>query len=110
MKLPEILAKIKAERAHSAHPAPVGELDPQGAALIEALGGRANIKDIEACLTRLRVKVDHISAIQTDKIQQLGALGVIIIDHEVQAIFGRSSDKLKSELKIWLDSSNSNNP
>ncbi|CAG8998822.1 MAG: hypothetical protein CENE_00782 [Candidatus Celerinatantimonas neptuna] len=82
------------------------ELDAQCADLVTALGGQANIKDIDACLTRLRVKVAQIPLIDAEKLQSMGARGVIIIDHEVQAIFGRSSDKLKSELKIWLDSSN----
>ncbi|MFM2477998.1 glucose PTS transporter subunit EIIB [Celerinatantimonas sp. MCCC 1A17872] len=70
--------------------------------LLHAFGGAQNIVAIDACLTRLRITVENLSQVQTEEIQSLGAKGVIIIDHQVQAIFGRSSDKLKQKLTLWL--------
>lgn len=71
--------------------------------LLNAFGGAQNIIEIDACLTRLRITVENLSLVKTDGIQDLGAKGVIIIGHQVQAIFGRSSDNLKSELTLWLN-------
>lgn len=62
-----------------------------------------NIIEIDACLTRLRITVENVSLVKTDEIQDFGAKGIIIIGHQVQAIFDRSSDKLKSELTLWLN-------
>jgi PTS system glucose-specific IIB component len=80
------------------HPHNVTPGDPDIALLISALGEQANIVDVDACITRLRVKVKDLSKVDTGEIQHLGALGVVVIGQEVQAIFGRQSDNLRREL------------
>lgn len=72
--------------------------DPDIASLITALGEQENIVDVDACITRLRVKVKDLSKVDTGEIQHLGAVGVVVIGQEVQAIFGRQSDNLRREL------------
>ena len=83
-------------------PAAVETPDPVALALLEALGGKENIFSIDACLTRLRVEVKVLSLINHDKLQKLGAIGVVIIGHEVQAIFGKRSDTLRRDLELWF--------
>ncbi|MEN3258364.1 glucose PTS transporter subunit EIIB [Sodalis endosymbiont of Spalangia cameroni] len=78
------------------HPEPG---DPDLAALIAALGGRWNIREVDACITRLRVTVKDLAKVNSGTIQSLGALGVVILGHQVQAIFGTRSDNLKRELE-----------
>ncbi|MCL9641936.1 glucose PTS transporter subunit EIIB [Rahnella victoriana] len=63
--------------------------------LIEALGGRDNIVNVDACITRLRVMVKELKRVNSGAIQQTGAIGVVIIGQEVHAIFGKQSDSLK---------------
>jgi len=66
--------------------------------LIPAFGGEENIEHIEACITRLRVKVKDLNKVDSQAIQEEGALGVIIIGQQVHAIFGRQSDTLRQLL------------
>ena len=65
------------------------------ALLIDALGGRENIINVDACITRLRVTVKELRRVNSEAIQQTGAIGVVIIGQEVHAIFGKQSDSLK---------------
>ncbi len=67
-------------------------------ALIQAFGGEANITQVDACITRLRVSVRHLAAVDSEALQQQGALGVIILGQQVHAIFGKQSDALRQLL------------
>ena len=71
--------------------------------LVAAFGGKENIESFDACLTRLRVKVKTLSPVNSEALQQLGAIGVIIIGQEVQAIFGKRSDNLRRDLATWFE-------
>ncbi|MFC0181005.1 PTS glucose transporter subunit IIBC [Thorsellia kenyensis] len=71
--------------------------------LVKAFGGKANITNLDACITRLRVSVNDASLVNEDKLKQLGAKAVIIVAGGVQAIFGTQSDNLKNEMDAWLE-------
>ncbi|PIE72625.1 MAG: hypothetical protein CSA20_07225 [Deltaproteobacteria bacterium] len=47
--------------------------------LVPAFGGRANIKSLDACITRLRVEVHDMSKAGQDKLKALGASDVVAI-------------------------------
>ena len=66
--------------------------------LIPACGGDDNIEHVEACITRLRVTVKDLNKVDSEALQNEGALGVIIIGQQVHAIFGRQSDALRQLL------------
>ncbi|MBK0000814.1 glucose PTS transporter subunit EIIB [Erwinia sp. S38] len=66
--------------------------------LLSCFGGRDNIVQVDACLTRLRVTVKSLSAVDSAGLQQAGAIGVVILGHEVHAIFGTQSDRLRQLL------------
>ncbi|MHA8782771.1 glucose PTS transporter subunit EIIB [Klebsiella pneumoniae] len=71
---------------------PLSEAEKQQIeALIQAFGGEANITQVDACITRLRVSVRHLAAVDSEALQQQGALGV-------HAIFGKQSDALRQLL------------
>jgi glucose PTS system EIICB or EIICBA component len=70
--------------------------------LIRAFGGRANIVSLDACITRLRVKLADIGKASPDKLKALGAAGVVVVGDGMQAIFGTRSENLKTEMQEYL--------
>ncbi|WP_435929783.1 glucose PTS transporter subunit EIIB [Dryocola sp. BD613] len=76
-----------------------GQEQQQINALITAFGGEQNIKQVDACITRLRVTVKDLALVNSEALQAQGALGVIILGQEVHAIFGKQSDALRKLLE-----------
>jgi PTS system glucose-specific IIC component len=70
--------------------------------LIRAFGGRSNIVNLDACITRLRVKLADITRANADKLKALGATGVLVVGDSMQAIFGTRSENLKTEMQDYL--------
>jgi PTS system glucose-specific IIC component len=70
--------------------------------IVRALGGRRNIASLDACITRLRVKLADPTKVNADKLKALGAAGVVMVGDGVQAIFGTRSDVLKTEISDYL--------
>ena len=66
--------------------------------ILVALGNKENLRSLDACITRLRVQVEDINAVDKDKLKELGAAGVMVVGNNIQAIFGPKSDTLKSEI------------
>lgn len=84
-----------------------GKADPnsQVVKVINLLGGRANIEDVDACMTRLRVTVKDPSKVGSEENwKHAGALGLVIKDKGVQAVYGPKADVLKSDVQDMLDS------
>ncbi|TFD92863.1 PTS transporter subunit IIBC [Jeotgalibacillus sp. R-1-5s-1] len=77
--------------------------DSQAVAIIGLLGGEENIEDVDACMTRLRVTVKQIDLVADEKTwKQNGALGLVVRDRGVQAIYGPKADVLKSDIQDQL--------
>ena len=73
--------------------------------IINLLGGRANIVDVDACMTRLRVTVKNAEKVGTEEQWKAeGAMGLVIKGQGVQAIYGPKADILKSDIQDVLDS------
>lgn len=71
--------------------------------IVNLLGGKDNIEDVDACMTRLRVTVKDRDKVGTEKAwKQTGALGLVLKDNGVQAIYGPKADVLKSEVQDYL--------
>ncbi len=70
--------------------------------LVLAFGGRSNIADLDACITRLRVGVHDIGKADQKKLKALGAAGVLIVGNNMQAIFGTRSENLKTDMEEYL--------
>ncbi|SFD40488.1 PTS transporter subunit EIIC [Clostridium uliginosum] len=66
--------------------------------ILAALGGKENIDDVDACITRLRVAVKDVSKVDKDKIKALGATAVLEVKGGIQAIFGAMADPLKQKI------------
>lgn len=77
-----------------------GNNDLQAVAIIELLGGKDNIEEVDACMTRLRVTVKEIEKVSKEnEWKKQGALGLILKDKGVQAIYGPKADVLKSNIQ-----------
>lgn len=72
--------------------------------LVRAFGGRANIVSLDACITRLRVKLGDVTKASVETLKALGAAGVVVVGDGVQAIFGTQSENLKTEMEEYLKS------
>lgn len=72
--------------------------------IVALLGGRQNIHDIDACMTRLRVTVKDPSLVGDEEAwRKAGALGLVIRDNGIQAVYGPKADTLKSDIQDAID-------
>ena len=70
--------------------------------LIQYLGGKENIEDVQINISRLKVTVKDVSIGNKESIQKLGAKGIVEIDNQLKIILGPNSKQLKkymSDLK-----------
>ena len=87
-----------------------GRLEPEDIqkgnllSMISALGGAANIVELNACLTRLRISVNNPLLVDKNKLMQLGAKGVIVMGKGVQVVYGTKAETLRKLLQRYLDS------
>ncbi|MBS4197480.1 glucose PTS transporter subunit IIA [Bacillus sp. FJAT-49870] len=66
--------------------------------ILKAMGGKENISNLDACITRLRVAVNDQNQVDKNRLKQLGAAGVMTVGNNIQAIFGPRSDSLKHQM------------
>lgn len=82
----------------SAATAAPGDADSLAERLIAAFGGRANLVNVDACITRLRMEVADKDQVDKGALKALGAAGVVEVGQNVQAIFGTQAESLKSQI------------
>ena len=70
--------------------------------IIAAFGGRENLLNVDACITRLRIEVADKGQVNQSRLKALGAAGVIEVGNNVQAVFGPQADALKSDINNAL--------
>ncbi|NMH72007.1 PTS transporter subunit EIIC [Bacillus sp. RO2] len=79
-----------------------GSVDELPLGVLEALGGRENLTNLDACITRLRVSVKDVEQVDKERLKKLGAAGVMQIDRNIQAIFGPRSETIKGQIQDIL--------
>jgi PTS system glucose-specific IIC component len=72
--------------------------------LVDAFGGRGNINNLDACITRLRVGVNDISKVNQATFKAMGAAGTMVVGNSLQVVFGTRSENLKSDMDDYLRS------
>lgn len=83
-----------------------GPANSQVLEIVDLLGGKANITDVDACMTRLRVSVKELDKVGDESSwKAAGAMGLIKKDGGVQAIYGPKADILKSDINDYLEQS-----
>lgn len=67
--------------------------------VLEALGGKENIAQLDACVTRLRMTLKDESKLDEARLKKLGAAGVIQVGKgNYQVVFGTQSELLKERM------------
>ena len=71
--------------------------------IMNGLGGKANIADVDCCATRLRVTVKDSSRVTDGILKSTGASGVVHKGTGVQVIYGPRVTVIKSNLEDYLE-------
>ena len=83
----------------------VANVSAQVVQIINHLGGRNNIAEVDACMTRLRITVHNPELVgDAAAWKQAGAMGFIVKGTGIQAIYGPKADVLKSDIQDLLSS------
>lgn len=80
-----------------------GESDPVSALIVEGLGGKANLSDVDCCATRLRVTVKDAALVKQEVLKASGASGVICKGNGVQVVYGPKVAVIKAKLEDYLE-------
>ncbi len=70
--------------------------------IINGLGGKDNISDIDCCATRLRVTVKNPNAVTDGMLRESGASGVIKNGNGVQVVYGPIVSVIRSDIDEYL--------
>ncbi len=71
--------------------------------IANALGGKANLSDVDACATRLRVTVRKPELVNDALLKSTGAAGIVHKGQGIQVIYGPNVAVIKSNLEDYLD-------
>ena len=96
----DVNARREQEKAVNA-----GELqsDPVSAVIVDGLGGKDNISDVDCCATRLRCSVSDPKLVDDALLKTTGASGVVHKGNGVQIIYGPHVTVIKSNLEEYLE-------
>lgn len=76
-----------------------GDIPYRSPLILQALGGKNNIKTIEACITRLRLTLVNDKLLDINALKHLGAAGVIRLGAgNIQVVFGTFSELIREEI------------
>jgi PTS system N-acetylglucosamine-specific IIB component len=71
--------------------------------ILAALGGAANIEDLEPCATRLRTEVTDAALVDEAALKAAGAHGVMRSGRVVQVVVGPEADNLASDIEELME-------
>jgi glucose-specific phosphotransferase system IIA component len=76
-----------------------GDIPYRAPLILQALGGKNNVKKVEACITRLRLTLANDRLMDITALRHLGAAGVIRLGGgNVQVVFGTYSELIREEM------------
>ncbi len=78
--------------------------EDKSAMIVEGLGGKDNLANLDCCATRLRVTVKDSSLVDDKLLKESGASGIIKSGSGVQVIYGPRVTVIKSNIEDYLDS------
>lgn len=74
----------------------------RAAGIVEALGGKNNIVDVDCCATRLRVIVKDPNYVKVDDFKRLGSKGAFVKGEGVQVVYGPHVTLIKNEVEEFI--------
>ena len=76
------------------------EVTELGNGIMDALGGKENILEIDNCISRLRLVLKDTSIVNDALLKKTGSLGIIKInENNIQVVYGTKVEKAAAELK-----------
>ena len=81
--------------------------DPVSARILQGLGGKKNLSDVDCCATRLRITVIDENKVNDQLLKQSGASGVIHKGNGIQVVYGPQVAVIKSNLVDFMESAES---
>jgi PTS system N-acetylglucosamine-specific IIC component len=83
--------------------APAGTSEGGGRGFVLALGGKDNLRTVDACMTRLRLTLADPASIDEARLRQLGAKGIVRPGGDaVQVVLGPVADQVAGEIRASL--------
>lgn len=76
------------------------------AKIVEGLGGKDNIHDVDCCATRLRVSLKDGTKVNENILKQTGSKGLVLKGTGAQVIYGPHVNNIKLEVDDYLESRN----
>jgi N-acetylglucosamine PTS system EIICBA or EIICB component len=93
----------EADSAAVTEDAPLARPGGRAMAFIDALGGRGNIASLDACTTRLRLRLADPAAVDADALTRLGSRGLVRPSADtLQIVVGPIADQIAAEIKTAL--------
>lgn len=77
--------------------------EDKSALIVQGLGGKDNLVNVDCCATRLRVTVKDSSKVSDARLKESGASGIIKSGSGVQVIYGPRVTVIKSNLEDYLE-------
>jgi PTS system N-acetylglucosamine-specific IIB component len=74
----------------------------QAEQIVAGLGGRANIVEVEACITRLRTELADSSLVNEQALKDAGVHGVMRAGAVVQVVVGPEADIIAGDIEELL--------
>ena len=71
--------------------------------ILNGLGGKKNVADVDCCITRLRCTVNKPELVSEDLLKKTGAAGVIRKGQGIQVIYGPTVPNIKANLVAYMD-------
>ena len=83
--------------------APAGTSQGRGGDFVLALGGKENLRTVDACMTRLRLTLADPAKMDEPRLRQLGAKGIVRPGGDaVQVVLGPVADQVAGEIRANL--------
>ena len=71
--------------------------------IVEGLGGKDNLVEVDNCATRLRVKIKDGELVNQNLLKSTGAAGVVVKGTSAQVIYGPKVSNIKSNIDEYLN-------
>lgn len=97
-----VRSDVNAKKA-GANSSGAGAEDARSQMILNGLGGKKNVVDVDCCITRLRCTVSKPELVSEDILKKTGAAGVIRKGQGVQVIYGPTVPNIKADLVAYMD-------
>lgn len=76
--------------------------DERSAMILNGLGGKKNVADVDCCITRLRCTVKKPDLVDETLLKKTGAAGVIRKGQGIQVVYGPTVPNIKADLVAYM--------